>query len=355
MFNLPTKVVSEFTADLLADLGSRTLIVTGQSAKANGILAEITTVLEQAQIQWRIFDQVEQNPSLETVFRAAQENRIFAPSWVLGIGGGSPLDAAKAISLILANPDLEANSLFQVQGRDFLPIVAIPTTAGTGSELTPYSILTDHQRQTKQSLAQSLFPVLAVLNPRYTWSLPAAITLNTASDAFSHLAESYLTTRANPLSDALNESGFLLFKQVQTALLNQQFSSEIRHKLLYMSALGGMAIAQTSTSLPHFLGYALTYHHKIAHGQANALLMSGYLQSLKTSAKLNCLLSLSGFADLSDLDLFFRQLFPQRPQLSEAQIELYSQKASQNTAKLATHPLKLSTSDLEQIYRQING
>ncbi len=355
MFNLPVKVVPELTVDLLTDLGSKALIVTGQSAKANGILAEITAVLNQAQIKWQVFDQVEQNPSLETVFRAAQENRAFAPNWVLGLGGGSPLDAAKAISLLLANPDLKPDILFQVQGRSFLPLIAIPTTAGTGSELTPYAILTDHQRQTKQSLAQSLFPILAVLNPRYTWSLPPEVTLNTASDAFSHLVESYLTTRANPLSDALNESGFLLFQQVQAALLQQEFSPEIRAKLLYMSALGGMAIAQTSTSLPHFLGYALTYYHKIAHGQANALLMSGYLQSLKTSSKLNRLLSLSGFANLSDLDRFFRQLFPQRPQLSEAQIQHYSQQASQNAAKLATHPLQLTVADLTQIYRQINS
>ena len=154
---VPTKVfygdeVIINNASVLKGLGKKAMIVTGQggSAKRNGSLSDVTEALESMNIKWELFNAVEANPSIETIHKGADFAKNHEVDFVIGIGGGSPLDAAKAIAVLALN-DVSDEELFALKFDNVLPIVAIPTTAGTGSEVTPYSIITYPADRTKNA------------------------------------------------------------------------------------------------------------------------------------------------------------------------------------------------------------
>jgi alcohol dehydrogenase class IV len=197
-----------------------------------------------------------------------------------------------------------------------LPIVAIPTTAGTGSEVTQYAVLTIEEEETKKGLGgPDLFPQVAYLDPKYTASLPLNVTRDTAVDALSHLVESYLSKRATAASDLAALQGIALWGTTIPALRQGTIDLATRDALLLASSLGGIAIAQTGTTLVHALGYSLTYYHGMPHGKANGICMKAYLEYTKevaperveTVLELLELDSLETFGELMDA-LFFGQV-----------------------------------------------
>ncbi|MDC7242098.1 MAG: iron-containing alcohol dehydrogenase, partial [Spirochaetales bacterium] len=161
-----------------------------------------------------------------------------------------------------------------------LPIVAIPTTAGTGSEVTPYSILTNNKLQTKSNLnSGQLFPQIAYLDGKYTKDLPYHITAATAADALSHSAEAYLAVRAIPLGQSLALESLSIMGPILPKLAKEKtLTIEERGALLYASTLAGIVIAQSGTTAVHAMGYSLTYFKDIDHGKANGMLMSEYFR-----------------------------------------------------------------------------
>ena len=262
----------------LKELGSHALIVTGRSSQANGSLADVLSVLGKNGQCATLFDRVLPNPTVACVREGIALLKACGADFVIGLGGGSPMDAAKAIALLAVEERADSEIFSDGYGNSALPMAHIPTTAGTGSEVTPYAILTDDEMQTKTSIfSPALFPRFAFLDGKYTFSLPRAVTVNTALDAFSHAAESLLSKRATPLSRTLAKESLrilypLLPKTVKT------LSEEERDNLLYASALAGMAIAQSGTTAVHGMGYQLTYFAGIAHGRANGLLLGETLR-----------------------------------------------------------------------------
>lgn len=221
---MPTKIlfgqgVIKKNASLFKEYGKKALIVTGKhSAKKNGSLDDILEVLKRNGIAYSIFDEIEENPSLETVEKGADFGKKEKIDFIIAIGGGSPLDAAKAINLLIANEDSSKEDLYILKPMKTLPGIAVPTTAGTGSETTPYAILTNHQKKTKINIVHKVFFDLALLDPEYMMAMPEAITINTALDALSHLVEGYLTVKANLFSDIWAEKGLNLFSECMDAL-----------------------------------------------------------------------------------------------------------------------------------------
>jgi alcohol dehydrogenase class IV len=209
-FFIPTKVIAgkgciREHASLLAALGAKAMVVTGcHSALVNGSQADITAALQEKRIPYFVYNRIASNPSIAAVREAAAVARDEGADFVIGCGGGSPLDAAKAIALLAAN-DLDDAELFAgIFENPALPMVAVPTTAGTGSEVTQYAILTNDRLQTKTSIAsEAIFPRLAFLDATYTLSLPLRVTVNTALDALSHALEGCLAKRATALSNLL--------------------------------------------------------------------------------------------------------------------------------------------------------
>jgi len=352
-FFLPTRIIHGQdvvirNSALFSDIGTKTLIVTGkQSAKISGALADVETSLMQRKIRYQIFDQVENNPSLDNIAQGAAVVRRFRPDFIVGIGGGSPLDAAKALAVLAVNR-ISPEQLYNLKsGRMPLPIIAIPTTAGTGSEVTPYSVLTIPEKQTKQGFSHpGIFPKIAFLDYRYTESLEEEATRDTAVDALSHLIEAYLSRRKNNATDLLAEAGLRLWGRSIVDLRAGAFSSGLRESLLAASTLGGMAIAHTGTTVVHALGYPLTYFHNIAHGRSNGLVMAEYLRYNYKHAKsrVEKILKFLNLKDINEFEQLLKALLPSELKLSEEQINEYGVAASRT--KNATHSLGEVSSEI---------
>jgi len=267
-------------AVMLSGLGKRCLIVCGRaSAKASGALQDLTGALDKLGIGYSIFDEVEQNPKIETCHKGGRAARAFGAEFIIGVGGGSPLDAAKGIAAFAAN-DIEPMALFDPLPNAPLPLAAIPTTAGTGSEVNNISVLTipvGPQGSKKTYKCAASFPVLAFNDPRYTLSLPLDLTVSTALDAFCHCAESYFSPKATPLTRALCCEGAKLVWGGLVKAVTGQLTVEVRQDLLCGSALGGIAIGHTGTGFPHPLGYNLSLSDGIPHGAACAVFEAEYL------------------------------------------------------------------------------
>jgi len=181
-------------ADALGKLGRRCLVVTGKtSAAVSGVLDDLAAILHSLGITYEIFDEVEPNPSIHACLQGGRRARVFGAEFIIGAGGGSPLDAAKAVAAYAVN-DIEPIAIFDSPPIPPLPVAAIPTTAGTGSEVNGYAVLTIPEQGAKRTYSSPrAFPVVAFLDPRYTASLPYDQTVSTALDAFCHCAESYFS------------------------------------------------------------------------------------------------------------------------------------------------------------------
>ncbi|MEL7655561.1 MAG: iron-containing alcohol dehydrogenase family protein [Bacillota bacterium] len=337
--------------EVFKTIGSKALIVTGRSsAKNNGSYDEVTKALSETGVEYILFDEVEQNPSLETIEKAGAIGKANKADFVIGIGGGSPMDAAKAIAVFIKNPEITKDNIFSGQKLASIPVVVVATTAGTGSEVTQYSIITSNKERTKKNLGQRIFPKVAFLDCKYTYDLPYDITVNTALDAFTHLVEGYLSSKSTSMSDIYGEKGFELFKDCFDRLLNNELDKEFRRKMMLASTLAGMLISQSGTSLPHGMGYALTYHKGLPHGLANSILTMEYLKSFQDQRKIKKMLSILQLDDLTELEGIFKKLLKVRIEIAEEEIREYAKNFMANKDKLKNHPEAVELEDIVGIY-----
>ena len=336
-YYMPTKVlmghgIVRRSAPFFESMGKKALIVTGaQSAKVNGSQDDVIAVLSQNSQDFAVFDKVSSNPGIASVYEGAAFAKQEACDFVVAIGGGSPMDAAKVIAL-LACQDIPESALFSGQyGAAALPMVHIPTTAGTGSEVTPYAILTNDKVQTKTSVASPiLFPKIALLDAAYMEKLPLHITINTAVDALSHAIEGMLTVRSGALTDALAAESIKSIAGCFVAMKQDAITAQTREKLLYASMLGGMVIANTGTTIVHAMGYSLTYFKNVDHGRANGLLMAAFFEYLQKKGveKAALILSLMGFASVDAFANTMNALLGEKETLSEQEISAFSASAA---------------------------
>ncbi len=323
-YHMPTKIYAGESALLQnADaliLGARAMIVTGKtSGKASGALSDVLAVLEARGIPSLVYDKIENNPTIESTAEGGRAAAEFGADFLIGIGGGSPLDAAKAIAVYAQNPPCEGSpfQLYDIFGGVFknrpLPMAAIPTTAGTGSETTPYSILTLHDIENKKSFSSpEVFYKVAFLDGRYTENLPLQVARNTAVDALCHLWEGFTCRRASLASDYIALEGLRLLGRQLAFLENGKLSLESRTLLLWAACLGGIVISQTGTTIVHSMGYPLTYYKNIPHGLANGLLLGEYLRRANEVCpeKIRQGLAAMGLSDLDALCAYLAAILP---------------------------------------------
>jgi alcohol dehydrogenase class IV len=264
-------------AERCKGLGNKPLVVTGRrSARRAGLIGRIEAQFPGAVV----FDEVEENPATETCERGGALCREQGCDYVIGLGGGSPIDAAKAISILARN----SGACREFYGADKyrepnLPIVAVPTTAGTGSEVTPYAVITDSVTDSKRTISgKSLFPVLAFLDPELTLSLPREVTVNTGLDALSQAMEGLVSRTSTPVGDALALDATRRIRKWLPRCVQDGNDLEARGELLYASMLAGCVIAQAGTTLVHGMGYYYTLRFGVPHGRANALLLTPLFQ-----------------------------------------------------------------------------
>lgn len=360
-FNMPVKVIMEEdcirkNAALLKEYGTRALIVTGKrSAKINGALQDVTEALTSLGIKHFIFDKVMANPTVSCVYEGAAFAREHKADFVIGIGGGSPMDAAKAVAL-LAVTEIPQEQLFMAEpGSRALPIVMVPTTAGTGSEVTRNAILSSDILQTKRSIAAPvMFAKLALLDAKYMKDLPMPITVHTALDALSHAVEGMLSRRATKLSDSIAIGSIEILMECLKLLAfqkEQNISMEVREKLLYGSMLAGMVISHTGTTAVHSMGYSLTYFKNIDHGRANALLLPGFLEFVAKSKpeSVKQILEAMGMNSIREYEVLTDQLLGERDGITEEEANQFTKIASE--AKSITNSWAvLSKQEIYELY-----
>ncbi len=268
--------------EVFREAGSRALIVSGaHGADACGAFADVTAALETAGCTWTRFNRIPENPPAPLCREAGELARREGCDFVVGIGGGSALDAAKAIAGYAANPDCAPEDIFDDAKRSVpcMPIIAVPTTAGTGSEAVRYSVLTiDGGARKKTFKHASAYPKVSFVDPKYTYTLSDNYTVSTALDALSHAVESWMSPKSCPSSEeaalyAAGEIWDVLFRQDKST----GWTAEDRRRLSYAACAAGIAIDYTGTGFPHPMGYPLTLRYGTPHGAACAFFEGTYL------------------------------------------------------------------------------
>ena len=290
---MPVKLVTgagcvRASAKELAKLGKVCLIVTGKtSAKICGALQDVTDTLESNGQRWLQFDGIGQNPKLTDCMAAAEKAIGAGADFILGIGGGSALDAAKCIAVLAANPGLTQAQLYAFQWANApLKIVAVGTTAGTGSEVTKVSVITTPDGRKKSFHNEAIFPTLALGDPSYTMSLPPMVTRATMVDVLAHCAESFFSRAANHISRMYAVEGIRLLLPVFRAMAENgcdDLDYDTREALYCASIYGGLAINVTGTCFPHTMGYLLTEIFGIPHGTACAVFQKDFYEYNKAA------------------------------------------------------------------------
>ena len=270
----------EKTGEETLRYGSKALLVSGKSSsRANGALTTVLSSLTASGVEVTLFCEVESDPSVHTVTTGAALARQTEASVVVALGGGSPLDAAKAIALMATNPGQISDYEKTAPTQPGLPVVAIPTTAGTGSEVTKFVVITDTERKVKMLInSPYLIPRTALLDPQLTLSIPPAFTAGPGMDALTHAIEAYQSSLASPTTDVFALSAIKLIggNLVQATLNGGNVSA--RTAMLLGQLHAGLAFGNASVALVHAMSRPLGAHFGIPHGQANAILLPWVMQ-----------------------------------------------------------------------------
>ncbi|MBR4880526.1 MAG: iron-containing alcohol dehydrogenase, partial [Clostridia bacterium] len=284
-FYMPTKVVSGKDCisnnKALFKLGKSCMIVTGaNSAVKSGALDDVIDALCDNGIEYIVYDKIRENPLMSTCYDGGVIAREFGCDFVVGIGGGSPMDAAKAIAAYIANPEIEPDEIFNIPAlAPSVPIILVPTTSGTGSEGNPYSILSLDGMDKKQTFNSPYsYAKYAFLDYKYTLSLSRNYSLSTALDAFCHCIESYMSPKSTEISRMFAIYGARKIWHCFYGLDKGEITEEMREALMYASFAGGVAINTTGTGFPHPMGYNLTFYADLPHGRACAVFIGKYVE-----------------------------------------------------------------------------
>ncbi len=278
----PVNVV--FGAGRLDELGEyargRSLVVTSGGMTGRGVAARVAGLLEREGSL--LYDRVQSNPTLAQVDDAILTLRNERIDSIVAVGGGSSLDVGKVLSLALIAPDFALDRLVATEhpwtATQPLPLIAVPTTAGTGSEVTPTATLWDGEARRKLSATTPrLFPTVALIDPELALSLTWEATLGPGLDAYSQCFEAICNRNATPVTTAFAQRGLGLVPGALRRLRTDPTSIDARTEMAEAALLSGLAISQTRTALAHSMSYPITAHLGLAHGLACALALPGVL------------------------------------------------------------------------------
>ena len=256
--------------------GKRALVVIDPVLKNKGIPRRIKNCLQKRGINFKIFDRVKYEPSFEIADRCASFARKNTCDIVIGVGGGSTMDIAKAVSALLTNKGNAED--YQGQGllkNPSVPKIMVPTTAGTGSEVTPTAVFIKNSEKVKRGInSPYLIPDVALLDSELSLSIPSDITASTGMDAFTHALEAYTSRKATLITEGISLKAIeIIIKRLPQAVRNNT-DIKVREDMLLASLLGGIALTNAGVGVCHSLSYPLSAICGIPHGLANAVLIT---------------------------------------------------------------------------------
>jgi len=343
--HLPTKIIFRKEKEALDILKqerenfnlSKVAFFISNSSKKYGYFEKILKTLNPK--KYLILDNLPVEPTekdLESIFQKLKEENI---SLIVAIGGGSVLDIAKAVGILLKNPlkDIKKAFIYIDKFKNkALDMIAVPTTAGSGSEVTPYSVFKVDALKSKSAIvSRKGFYKLALVIPEYTYTMPPKVALYSGIDAFSHLIESYLSLRSFEVSEFFSISGIKIFFENISKTLNNA-NTLARDNMVKASLYGGISITLAGAGLMHILGHIIGYYKNLPHGHTLALVMPEVIRFYGTSIydklkifedflgkrNLNPLEFVNYFADFLK-DLFYKDLKVERVEFSEKDIKLF--------------------------------
>ncbi|MEM6972768.1 MAG: iron-containing alcohol dehydrogenase [Pseudomonadota bacterium] len=359
--------------DILRGLGvAHAMLVTDTGLRGLGLTAPVEAACAAAGIALSVWDAVKADPPEADILAAVAEARGAGVDGVIAVGGGSPMDTAKLIALLTASdqPIAEAYGVGNAHGPR-LPLVMVPTTAGTGSEVTPIAIVTTGATQKMGVVSPVLMPDAAILDATLTTGLPAAVTAATGIDAMVHAIEAFTSRHAkNPISDMLaREALSRLGANIRTACTVPD-DLAAREGMLLGSMLAGQAFANAPVAAVHALAYPLGGHFHVAHGHANAMVLPGVLRFNRATSAAE-----AAYAELAPIvfpalggqdpgltvDTFIHEIAGLGPDLgldtrlssagiAEGDLDLLAADAMKQTRLLVNNPRELQESDARAIY-----
>lgn len=286
-FYMPVNILSgndvlNQNKNIFSELGKKCLIVTGKtSAKKSGALDDIINLFNELNIEYEIYDKITENPLTVDCYNGGKLARDTGADFVVGIGGGSPLDAAKAVCVYATNEHIVDDEIYSASVENVpLPLVLIGTTSGTGSEVSGVSVLTRKDGRKQSIGGKNYYAKVVIADAKYTYSMPFSVTVSTALDALCHAVESMFSPRADFLS---KEFSLLSAKMIYPLLCKmrdtKESPSEEERNILYFASLyAGFALNKGGTGFPHGMGYALTEDFGVPHGLACAVFLPQYLK-----------------------------------------------------------------------------
>lgn len=376
-FHLPTKIVfgvHEYENSLGPEalkLGKRCLIVTGKiiNSKTEYIrVAEI--ILKNAGIAYEIFDEVENNPSSDTIEKGHKAYQKMKADFIIGIGGGSPLDAAKAIGILESNGG-KISDYFGVEKvtRPNVPVICVPTTSGTGAEVTKYSNINVKKEKSKNLINSfNICPTVAILDPTLTLSMPPSVAAVSGVDALTHVVESYICTFSQPLTEMVNLEAINIIANYlpMSVTLQNDFMAHVM--MSYASMLGGIAINNAGTGIAHGLSFPLTANYGVPHGVATGILLpyvlefnmpTNYAKFAKIAEAMGENIDGLSVAEAAEMAPFavkrllhainFKPRSLEEYKITDAQIKKYAENLMSQKQKLANNPRMPEFEDIVKI------
>ncbi len=360
--------------EVVADFNARNvLIISDKGVAGAGLIARPQALVEEAGASVSIIDDTPPEPSVEQVESILAAAQGTAWDLVIGIGGGSAMDVAKIVAVMLNN-DVKLRDLLNKAPipRRGIPTVMVPTTAGTGSEATPNSIILVPEDELKVGIVSpKLMPDCVILDPQMTLGLPPAITASTGMDALCHAIECYTSKKGNPFSEMIALKAIrLISRSIREAFKNGK-NLDARHDMLLGAFYGGMCIATSSTTAVHALAYPLGGKYRIAHGISNAILLPYVMQfnAVGNEAKFRDIAEAMGIdiARLSDAEAtqaFIAALFAfnhdleipadlKRWNITEADLETLVEGAAKVTRLLDNNPRPMNKDDIRAVYLKL--
>ncbi len=309
-FQTPTKIISgigattEIIKELSAFNAKTVLLITDPGLVQAGIAQQVAEIIRQASVVVEIFDAVEPDPSIQIATKASEMAINIKADVLIALGGGSAIDTAKSAALLVTNGGyLKDYAGVNKVVKPILPLIAVPTTAGTGSEVTIFAVMSDPEKQEKFTISSALIaPAVAILDPLLTLKLPSSVTAFTGMDALTHAIEAYTSAIAQPATDALALSAIKLIVEHLPVAVGRGDNIKARDGMLQASLLAGIAFNNAFLGLAHAIASPLGGHFHVPHGLANAVMLPYVMEynlpaAVQRYAEIGCALGLQAIGD----------------------------------------------------------
>lgn len=326
-------------------------------------LNDMKEVFDETGVEYLVLDEVKTDPPVDTVVALAKQAGEFNADFFVAIGGGSVLDTCKAVAVLLKHSDeKDPYKVFYGMGSPShsiktevdIPIFAVPTTAGTGAEVTGFAVLTRADTDTKLCMYPVVFCDAAFLDSRYISESPSFLIHTGVIDALAHGVETYLHVGSNPMNRMLAEYGFRLFAKFKDRMTEGTLTEEDYDNMLLASYVQGMAFMQSSTTIPHGMGYPLSHFKFVNHGLANGIFLGEYVRGFKNKELVQPIVELCGFADADEFAVFCKKIteIDVNITVTEEEIQKWTDDFMKLDFRLASNPEPLARADIENLYRK---